>query len=86
MARLIEAGYDAVYLTEHDAVWDVAELAELQGQFPAIRIFPGVEVGTMPLTGQRVQHLLVLGTHDAGYIDLAEQPAQIVARARRAGA
>jgi predicted metal-dependent phosphoesterase TrpH len=85
MARLIETGYDAVYLTEHDAVWGAQELAELQGRFPAIRIFPGVEVGTMPLTGQRLQHLLVLGTHDATYIDLAERPAEIIARARAEG-
>lgn len=85
MARLIQAGYHAVYLTEHDAVWDQEELAELQGQFPALRIFPGVEVGTMPLTGERVQHMLVLGTHDATYIALAEQPAEIVARARAEG-
>lgn len=85
MARLIQAGYDAVYLTEHDAVWGQAELDELGAQFPAIRIFPGVEVGTMPLTGERVQHVLVLGTHDPSYIALAEQPAEIVARARAEG-
>lgn len=85
MARLIEAGYDAVYITEHDAVWSQEELGELAAQFPAISIFPGVEVGTMPLTGQRLQHLLVLGTHDPTYIDLAERPAEIIARARGEG-
>lgn len=85
IAHLVETGYDAVYLTEHDAVWGEGELAELAGQFPAIRIFPGVEVGTMPVTGERLQHLLVLGTHDRGYVDLAEHPDQIVARAREDG-
>ncbi len=85
MAALIQTGYDAVYLTEHDAVWSKKELKALEAQFPAIRIFPGVEVGTMPLTGQWVQHLLVLGTHDPTYVTLAEHPAEIVARARAEG-
>ena len=63
MRTLIAAGYEAVYITEHDAVWSAAEIAELQEAFPPIRIFPGVELsvgtGVMPL-----QHLLVLGTTD----------------------
>ena len=68
MRKLVEAGYEAVYITEHDAVWPEREIARLQEDFPAIRIFAGVELslGTdvMPL-----EHLLV--TQDGLYHILA---------------
>lgn len=38
--RLIRTGYEAVFITEHSAVWGDDELAELQGHFGQIRIFP----------------------------------------------
>ncbi len=85
MDRLIQAGYGAVYLTEHDAAWTDWELTELGQQFPAIRIFSGIEITTSPSHSERVQHLLVLGTNDRSYLDLAENPAEILARARREG-
>jgi hypothetical protein len=85
MDRLIRAGYGAVYITEHDAAWTDWELMELQQQFPAIRIFGGIEITTPPSDGQRIQHLLVLGTSDHSYLDMADSPADILARARREG-
>jgi DNA polymerase III alpha subunit len=84
MERLIRTGYDAVYITEHDAVWSPWELIELQRKFPGIRIFGGVEISTPP-TGEGMQHLLVLGTSDRGYLDSSENTAEILTRARREG-
>ena len=60
MRKLIETGYQAVYITEHDAVWREEEIARLQEDFPAIRIFPGVE--------------LSLGTAAARYLPVSIVP------------
>ncbi|MCL2700134.1 MAG: PHP domain-containing protein [Phycisphaerae bacterium] len=79
MAAAIKLRYDAVFITEHDAVWDDWELDNLRRDFPGIRIFPGVEI-TLPNT----DHLLVLGTNDREYLKLG-QPELIIARARQAG-
>lgn len=75
-----ECGYEAVCLTEHDAVWSEAELRELRAEFPRLRIFPGVE-----LTIQRepLGHLLVIGTSDEAYLCLAEQGGPAVLRRAR---
>ena len=81
MIALIEAGYDAVFITEHDAVWSDWEIQDLGAKFPAIRAFPGVELtlGYAPL-----QHLLVLGTSDPAYLTLND-PVDIVRKARDEG-
>jgi hypothetical protein len=81
MAEYIAAEYEAVFITEHDAVWLDWELEELRQQFPAIRIFSGVEVtvGWNPL-----QHLLVLGTTDAAYLELPDARS-VIERARDQG-
>ena len=81
MVALLQGGYDAVFITEHDAVWRDWELQDLQRRFPAIRIFPGVELtlGPYPL-----QHLLVLGTNDLEYLSVTD-PAEAIRRARAAG-
>jgi len=71
MRRLIDAGYGAVYITEHDAVWADKELAELRAAVPGIRIFPGVELSL----GR--QHLLVLGTNDPAYLSLDSEAAAV---------
>ena len=78
MTRLIETGYGAVYITEHDSVWDDYELDELRGRFPRIRIFPGMEI-TLDM-----QHLLVLGTNDPDYLKMKDTGA-ILARAKTKG-
>jgi predicted metal-dependent phosphoesterase TrpH len=70
MDRLVAMDYGAVYLTEHDAVWPDEEIAALQARFPKLRIFPGVELSIGELWS--FQHLLVLGTNDAEYLQMAE--------------
>jgi len=76
MRGLIEADYDAVFLTEHDQVWQPDELAALRKEFPELRIFPGLE-----LTLDE-QHLLILGTTETDWLDMTDE-AEILARARR---
>ena len=78
MRRLVETGYGAVYITEHDAVWSEGALEALQRKFPEIRIFPGVELSL------GLHHLLVLGTNDPDYVRLYD-PADIITKARDEG-
>jgi len=78
MGRLVDTGYGAAYLTEHDAVWGEGELADLRGLFPQLRIFSGVELSL------GVHHLLVLGTGDADYTRIGN-PADVVLKARDEG-
>lgn len=82
MPRFIQCGYDAVYLTEHDAVWTEDEIARLQDQWPAIRICPGIERSLSNLAPR--QHLLILGTSDASYLGITDERA-LVERARSEG-
>jgi predicted metal-dependent phosphoesterase TrpH len=77
MRRLIEAGYDAVCITEHDAVWGADELADLRSLFPELRIFGGVELSL------GMQHLLVLGTTDPHYLEITDE-AEVLESAARA--
>ena len=79
LSRLVATGYDAVYLTEHDAVWGDDELAALQEQFPEIRIFPGIERSIGPIRDG--QHMVILGARDPEYTHLTE-PSELLARAR----
>ncbi len=81
MERLVQSGYEAVFITEHDAVWSEREIEQLQQGFPDIRIFPGVELSTGP---QKMQHLLILGTTDPEYTRLGDV-AEILAKARDEG-
>lgn len=72
MAGLVSAGYQAVFITEHEALWDEHELDELRREFPTLRIFPGVELA---LGDNKQQHLLVLGGSDRAFLairDIAE--------------
>lgn len=75
MRRLVDAGYEAVYITEHDAFWSDEELAQLRAAVPGLRIFPGVELSL----GRH--HLLVLGTNDPAYLSL-DSEAEAVEKAR----
>jgi len=82
MERLVQTGYEAVFLTEHDAVWPDWEIAQLQDGWPDIRIFGGVELS---LPGDPMVHLLVLGTSDPAYLALRAEPAAILDKARTEG-
>ncbi|MFA6133695.1 MAG: PHP domain-containing protein [Phycisphaerae bacterium] len=85
MTRLVQTGYKAVYITEHDALWSDQDLADLQNRYPTLRIFRGVEVTLNLGSGERNQHMLVLGTSDRRYTELANEPAALVAKARAEG-
>ena len=78
MRKLIATGYEAVFVTEHDAVWSDEELARLREEFPAIRILPGVELSPFFYGSY---HLLVLGSNDPEYLSLRDV-ADILAKAR----
>ena len=67
IAALVKADYDAVFLTEHNTVWPDACLNKLRERFPDIRIFPAIEVNNRVVP----EDLLVLGTNDRTYVDLA---------------
>lgn len=82
MAALIAAGYDVVYITEHDVVWRASDIDKLQAAFPKIRIFPGVE---KTIGGKdSFQHLLILGTLDQSFIHMTDNK-QILDKARQNG-
>lgn len=80
MAALIAAGYEAVYITEHERMWSHWEIRLLQSQFPQIKIFSGVE-----LSIGLGAHLLVLGTTDQEYLWLQSEPTAVLAKARAEG-
>ena len=82
MERMIELGYSAVYITEHDAVWADWEIEQLQAGFPGIRIFPGLEKSI--IDEEHVKHILVLGTTDPAYLALDDETA-VLAKARAEG-
>ncbi|MCD6364554.1 MAG: hypothetical protein J7M14_01635, partial [Planctomycetes bacterium] len=62
LEALVESHYEAVYITEHDALWEAGELDELRRDFPQLRIFPGIErtLGS--------HHLLILGASNPEYL------------------
>lgn len=78
MERMVQIGYGAVYITEHDAVWSDWELHQLRKGHPRIRIFPGVELTVEP---EPIRHIVVLGTNDPAYLRLRDA-ADVLAKAR----
>lgn len=56
--RAREAGLDGVVITEHDALWDPDELAELASRADGLTVLSGVEVSA------REGHFLVYGLTD----------------------
>ena len=82
MTECIHCGYEAVYITEHDAVWSARDIDELQSEFPQIKIFGGVE---LTISYRPLRHLVVLGTNDPQYLQFDDDPAAVLAKARREG-
>ncbi len=80
LTRLIELNYDAVFLTEHDAIWPAESLKQLQRDWPGIRIFPGLELTLYNSRG--FSHLLILGADDPEFLDIGD-PGEALAHARR---
>ena len=81
MEGLIQRGYQAAYITEHDAVWSAGEVAQLQAGFPDIRVFPGLE---RSFGGDPYRHILVLGTSDLDYLRITSEK-EFIAKARAEG-
>jgi hypothetical protein len=73
------SGYDAVFLTERNAVWPRMELAGLRELCDTVRLFPGIE-----LELEDGCELLVLGAEDPEYTEL-RAPADVLARAAKDG-
>lgn len=81
MEKLIETGFDATFITEHNAVWRDWEVERLQERYPDIKIYPGVEI----TIGQNsFQHLLVLGTVDPAFLKMRGEK-EILDEARARG-
>ncbi len=79
--EMIAAGYDAMYITEHDVVWPDDELAQLQAEYEQIKIFPGVELN---IGCKSMYHVVVLGTNDPQYT-LMKNEGDVVEKAREEG-
>ncbi|MBN1942271.1 MAG: hypothetical protein JW849_03155 [Phycisphaerae bacterium] len=79
LARLVELDYQAVFLTEHDAVWSEREIRDLQNAWPQIRIFPGLELTLYNLKG--FCHLLILGATEEEFLGMTD-PGEVLLRAR----
>ena len=73
------SGYDAVFLTEHNAVWPRMELAGLRELCDTVRLFPGIEI-----TLDDGCEVLVLGADDPEYAEL-HTPAAVLSRAAKDG-
>lgn len=69
------AGYDAIFITEHNKVWPRRDLAELREMCENIRIFGGIEI-SLP----KRHDLLVLGAEDPVYETL-HTPEEVLAQA-----
>lgn len=82
MQGLVETGYDAVFITEHNSIWSDAELAELRAEFPKLLIFPGMELTNVDCPAGDI---LVLGSNDSEYLRLTADPAAILEKARHDG-
>ncbi len=76
LRALCRLDYDAVFITEHDALWSEGELQELREQFPQIAIHPGLEKSVQG------QHLLILGAADPAFLEM-EDMQEILAKARQ---
>ncbi len=65
----INCGFDALFFTEHDAVWPRADLQGLRAAYPDIQIFPAIELSLFQ--PRSFVHLLILGAADEEYLYLA---------------
>jgi hypothetical protein len=73
------SGYDALFLTERNAVWPRMELAGLREICESVRLFSGIEIEL-----DDGCELLVLGAEDPEYAEL-RAPAEVLSRAAKDG-
>lgn len=74
----IASGLDAIVLAEHDYMWGEGELADLQGRFPGIKIFAGIEVSI-----DAAEHIVVIGVPDRQLFSPFMAPADLAAAVER---
>lgn len=58
----LRAGLHGVVLTDHDVLWAAEELSVLQGEFPEVRFYRGIECSALEA------HLVVIGIDDAAHL------------------
>ena len=75
-----EAGLDGVVITEHDALWEPEELAELADRAEGLTVLSGVEIST------REGHVLAFGLTDLDECPPGVALADLVEVARAQGA
>jgi len=84
LTRLVEEQYDAVFLTEHDALWSSHDIAFMQKRHPKIKVFPGLELTHHHDEGEGISHMLILGTTDPAFLFITDQ-ADLIAHAQKSG-
>jgi len=80
VARACAIGLGGLVITEHHIRWGAAELAALQAQFPAIKLFSGIEVSSPEL-----DDYLIYGVSDPDVWAPPIDPARLIPRVRAAG-
>jgi predicted metal-dependent phosphoesterase TrpH len=80
VARACAIGLGGLVITEHHIRWGAAELAALQAQFPAIKLFSVIEVSSPEL-----DDYLIYGVSDPDVWAPPIDPARLIPRVRAAG-
>ena len=77
VARALESGLQGLVFTEHDIVWPAAELGELQGRFPEVRLYRGIEI-----TSAAGDDYLIYGVTEPGVFWPRMEAIELVRRVR----
>lgn len=80
VARACAVGLDGMVITEHHIRWSAGELAMLQAQFPAIKLFSGIEVSS-----PEMDDYLIYGVSDPDVWAPPIDPARLIPRVHAAG-
>jgi predicted metal-dependent phosphoesterase TrpH len=80
IASARNAGLDAIVITEHDALWDPKELADLNRQAGDLVVLAGVEVSALE------GHFLVYGLTDLARAPVGVRLVDLMAEVERQGA
>ncbi len=80
LQRALDLGLNGLVLTEHNILWPLDELAELQAKFPTLALFRGVE-----MTVEGGDHMLVYGVLDPSVLVENMAPYDLVDTVHRLG-
>lgn len=80
VARAEELGIGALVFTEHNLIWPEDEIRALQADFPAVRLYRGIEV-----TSALGDDYLVYGVTDPDLLASGMEDAEIITRAHAHG-